>query len=97
MLKVNEVYVTTRRGSKSLSPRTHSGKTYSTRECLVNEKYIVAAYPHHFNSSSDGEMLQDIETATNKEYTRLILDGNNFRSSEMILEMSYSKFTGLLV
>jgi len=97
VLKVNEVYVTTTRRSKSSSPQACSKKIYSTRECLVNEKYIVAAYPHHFNSSSDEEMLQDMGADPKKEYTRLVLDGNNFRSSEMILEMPYSKFTGLIV
>ena len=95
MLKVNEVYITTSRRSET-SPYAHSQKVYSTRECLVNEKYIVAAYPHYFNSSVDKEMLKDIGGNSTKEYTRLVLDGNSFRSSEMILEMPYTDFTGLI-
>ena len=65
-------------------------KELLTRKCLVNPDYIVAVYPHEFSSSTDQELLERSSVLTYRgeeatEFSRIVLDGNSFRSSEMIV------------
>ena len=65
-------------------------KEFLTRKCLVNPDYIVAVYPHEFSSSTDQELLDRSSVLTHRgeeatEFSRIVLDGNSFRSSEMIV------------
>jgi hypothetical protein len=72
-------------------------KVYSSRDCLVNPDYIVTVYPHEFSSSSDEKMLSNFhEKMDPVEFSRIVLDGNNFRTSEMIVLIPYEKLVGLL-
>lgn len=65
-------------------------KVYNVRECLINPSYIVAVYPHRFTTSVDREMISEIQDSdTDLSYSRIILDGNSFRKSEIIVDMSY--------
>jgi len=99
VLKLNEIYQTTVRYESS----QHNDKvnmqrktTYESRECLLNPNYIVAIYPHYFESSSDRKMLGG-KFKGMEQFARIILDGNSFRSSELIVAMSYEKLTRLLI
>tara|TARA_R100001510_G_C7653216_1_gene211292 strand:+ start:625 stop:900 length:276 start_codon:yes stop_codon:yes gene_type:complete len=82
VLKVNEIY--------SITQRTTQGvrKVYALRECLLNKRYIVAIYPHKFKSSSDHQMMGDL-LEKDRVFSRIILDGNSFRSSEMVVNEPY--------
>ena len=92
MIEVKEVYTEHAKYKSSqegyAQPHLRAKRIYNRRDCLLNPDYIVAIYPHKFESSVDENMLQDHFTPT-AEFTRVILDGNSFRSSEIIVEMSY--------
>ena len=94
MLKVEEVY---EKQVKTLTERPDGSefvtftKTLSTRICLVNPTYIVAIHPHEFTSSSS----QDKVAAAFPEGTKfstLVVDGNSFRKSEIVVVGSFEKF-----
>ncbi len=92
MLKVREVYVENVKYMPEekayAQPHKRGKRQFNSRECLLNPDYIVAAYPHSFNSSVELEMLQE-NFSGEHEFTRVIVDGNSFRSSEIIIEMAY--------
>jgi len=94
VIKVKEVYTEHTKyksGQEAYSqPHYRTRGIYNRRDCLLNADYIVAIYPHQFESSVDEAMLQDHFTS-DSEFTRVILDGNSFRSSEIIVEMSYAQ------
>jgi len=94
VFKVKEIYQETVR-TESSHHRMVLKKVYSFRECLINPDYIVAAYPYKFSSSVDKDMLDGVADIDD-EFTRIIIDGNSFRSSEMILGMSYYDFKKLV-
>lgn len=77
-------------------PQMRARKTYGCRECLLNPDYIVAAYPHSFEGSIDQEMLQD-NFSDSESFSRVILDGNSFRSSEIIVDMSFEELSDRLL
>lgn len=72
-------------------PQVRARKVFVTRDCLLNPDYIVAAYQHTFDSSVDKEMLSD-NFSGDESFTRIILDGNSFRSSEIIINMAFEEF-----
>ena len=94
MLKVSEVY---KKQTRMITERpdgsefVHFGKKFTTRDVLINEDYIVAVYPHEFVGDKD---IQDIEEAfpEGTKFSTFILDGNSFRSSEIIVVGSFDKF-----
>jgi hypothetical protein len=97
VLRVDEVYLRTVKeyeespdGSKKLTTR----KEYGTRDCLLNPEYIVAVYDHAFVSSTDQAMLAGLPAEA--KFCRVIVDGNSFRSSEIIIAHSFSKFESRL-
>tara|TARA_B100000900_G_C20567684_1_gene711847 strand:- start:791 stop:1090 length:300 start_codon:yes stop_codon:yes gene_type:complete len=94
MLNVKEIFQETVRTETS-HHRMVLKKVYSSRDCLVNPDYIVAAYPYKFSSSTDKDMLKGFADADD-DFTRIIIDGNSFRSSEMILMISYYDFQKLV-
>ena len=97
MLKINEVYLKTIKEyeeNSDGSTKMVSRKAYRLRESLINPEYIVAAYYHEFTASSDLEKLDQLPEGT--KFCRLVLDGNSFRSSEIIVEGSFSKLDGIL-
>jgi Rad3-related DNA helicase len=94
MIKVKEVYTENAKFKTDKEaysqPHMRARRIYNRRDCLLNADYIVAVYPHKFESSVDEGMLQDHFTS-DTEFTRVILDGNSFRSSEIIVEMPYAE------
>lgn len=71
------------------------GKTYDTRECLINARYVVCVRPHEFTSDSDLRKLEGV-FPEKTQFSVLVLDGNSFRSSEMIVVGSFVKMCRLL-
>jgi hypothetical protein len=94
MLNIKEIYQETVRAESSHHRMTLK-KVYAIRDCLINPDYVVAAYPYNFNSSVDKDMLEGVANFDD-EFTRIILDGNSFRSSEMIVALSYYDFKKLI-
>ena len=94
MIRVEEVYVENvkympDKGAYA-QPHKRGKRQFNSRDCLLNPDYIVAVYPHSFNSSVEAEMLQENFNGEH-EFTRVIIDGNSFRSSEIIIKMSYDQ------
>ena len=94
MIRVKEVYQEAAKyeaSDKSFGqPQMRMRKVYVLRDCLLNPDYVVAVYPHSFDSSVDQDMLSDNFSDTH-EFSRVILDGNSFRSSEIIINVAYDK------
>ena len=70
-------------------------KVFDTRDSLINMKYVVSVHPHEFSSSSD---LSKVESAfpAGTKFSTLVVDGNSFRRSELIVVGSFNKFCRLL-
>ena len=64
--------------------------TYEARECLVNADYVVAVYPHEFKSNLTGDKVSSCFPDGTK-FSTVILDGNSFRKSEIIVVGSFEK------
>lgn len=94
MLRISEVY---EKQIKTFDQRPDGsefavfGRTLDTREALVNLNYIVAAYPHEFTASSTLKMVEGAFPEGTR-FTTLVLDGNSFRKSEMVVVGSFEKF-----
>ena len=93
MLKFQEVYLNSVKetvensdGSTRIVPR----KLYCSRDCLINPHYVVAVYEQEFISSGELKMLEG-RFPTGTQYSRIVLDGNSFRSSEIIVVGSFGK------
>jgi hypothetical protein len=98
MLKLKEIYQTNIRYESAVDKgkvNMQRRKAYETRDCLLNPDYIVAVYPHYFETSSDRQMLGD-KFSGKEQFSRIVLDGNSFRSSEIIVSASYQKLSQLL-
>jgi hypothetical protein len=94
VLNLREIFQDTVRYQAATSqgggPSMRVNKVYALRDCLVNPDYIVAVYPHKFSGSLELDMLKDLDT-NNDSYCRIILDGNSFRTSEIIVNSSYEE------
>jgi hypothetical protein len=94
MLRVSEVY---EKQIKTFNHRPDGSefavfvRTLNTREALVNINYIVAAYPYEFTASSILKMVEGTFPEGTK-FTTLVLDGNSFRKSEVVVVGSFEKF-----
>lgn len=94
MLKVAEVYEKEIRITKERpdgSEFINFEKTYATRECLLNENYIVAVHPYEFTSAKGIKKSEDV-FPNGTQFSIFVLDGNSFRKSEMIVLGSFEKF-----
>lgn len=98
MLKFSEVYekqyrTTNERpdGSGYVSYATR----FDTRQCLVNKDYIVAVHPHQFRSDITEQKMQESFPSGTK-FSIIVLDGNSFRKSELLVVGSFEKFCELL-
>ncbi len=98
MLKVEEVYEKQVRITKERpdgSEYVNFDKAYDTRDCLLNKDYIVCVQPYEFTSSlAVGRVAEDFPEGT--KFSKFILDGNSFRSSEIVVVGSFQKFCRLL-
>ena len=98
MLKVSEVYEKQVRVNKERpdgSDYINFEKIYDTRESLLNTEYIVSIHPHEFSASRDLEMMEGRFPEETK-FSTFVLDGNSFRTSEIIVVGSFDKFCRLL-
>ncbi len=94
MLKVSEVYekqVRTFDERPDGSEYTHFQKVFATRDCLINPDYIVSVHPHEFLTSG-GISKMEAAFPQSTKFSTLVMDGNSFRKSEMIVVGSFEKF-----
>ena len=94
MLKVSEVYekqVQTCKENPDGSEYTHFGNIMDTRESLLNRDYIISVSPHEFTSSLASSKAHGAFPEGTK-FSSIILDGNSFRKSQMIVVGSFDKF-----
>ena len=63
-------------------------KKLSTRDILINPNYVVRVMPHEYTSSTDIDMLKEAGL-DRKQFSRIILDGNNFVNSEIVVASSF--------
>ena len=63
-------------------------KKLSTRDILINPNYVVRVMSHDYTSSIDIDMLKEAGL-DRKQFSRIILDGNNFVNSEIIIASSF--------
>ena len=97
MLKVSEVYekqIQTTRERPDGAEYISFDKTYDTRECLINKSYVVAVQPHEFTSLQTDKVTKVFPQGA--KFTKFILDGHSFRSSEIVVVGSFEKFCRLL-
>lgn len=93
MFKVEEVYkkqIKTHRERPDGSDYVNFEEVYDTRTVLVNPHYVVSAHTHEFTSSTDIQKLNGCFPDHTK-FSTLVLDGNSFRSSEMVIVGSLEK------
>tara|TARA_R100000406_G_scaffold86140_1_gene69975 strand:- start:298 stop:597 length:300 start_codon:yes stop_codon:yes gene_type:complete len=64
-------------------------KKLSTRDILINPNYIVRVMPHEYTSSTEVDMLKEAGL-DRKQFSRIILDGNNFVNSEIVVASSFN-------
>ena len=98
MLKISEVYEkqfrTTNEKPDGSQYTTYATK-YDTRDSLVNKEYIVAVHPHEFSSDLiRDKVFENFPEGT--KFSTLVLDGNSFRKSELIVVGSFEKFCEIL-
>ncbi|MHC4690502.1 MAG: hypothetical protein ACYS5F_12830 [Planctomycetota bacterium] len=98
MIRVAEVYEKQVKDSKEKSDGslyTDFYKTYDTRDCLLNLDYIVTVLPHEFEASIDRQKIKDSFPEGTK-FSKVVIDGNSFRKSELIVVGSFEKFCRVL-
>mgnify|MGYP003128572938 CR=1 FL=1 len=98
MLKISEVYekqikITNEKpdGSEYLSYTAQ----FDTRDCLINPSYIVAVRPYDLGPGLAQQRLIESFPEGSK-FSTLILDGNSFRKSEVLVLGSFEKISGIL-
>ena len=97
MLKVSEVF---EKQTKEFKERP-DGSEYAqfshrldSRDILINKEYIVSVQPHQF-SSTDMEKIERSFPSDTK-FSLLVMNGNSFRKSELVVVGSFNKFCRLL-
>ncbi len=98
MLRISEVYEKQVKVAKERpdgSEYLNFQKIYTTRDCLINPSYIVAVQPYEYASQLAEEKIKSTFPEGTK-FSLLILDGNSFRSSEMIVVGSFDKLSSML-
>ena len=98
MLKIAEVYEKQVRVMKERpngSEYVNFEKIYSTRDCLINPAYIVAVQPYEYSSELAEEKI-NASFPEGTKFSLLVLDGNSFRSSEMVIVGSFDKVSSML-
>lgn len=98
MLKLSEVYEKNVRITKERSDGStyvNFETVYDTRECLLNTQYIVSVHAHEFASSTDGRKIEG-RFPEGTRFSSIVVDGNSFRTSEVIVVGSFDKFCRLL-
>ena len=94
MLKVSEVYekqYKTTNERPDGSEQVVYASRVTTRDCLINEDYIVAVKPQEFRSDVTAKKIEEAFPEGTK-FSTLILNGNSFRKSELLVVGSFEKF-----
>ena len=98
MLKISEIYEKQTRttnekpdGSEYISYTT----AFDTRDCLINPSFIVAVRPFDPGPGLAQKLMVESFPEGSK-FSTLILDGNSFRKSEVLVLGSFEKISGLL-
>ena len=98
MLKVSEVYEKQIRSQCERpdgSEYTNFQKVMDARPCLINPDYVVSIHSHEFTSSTGMSKINEAFPEGTK-FSVLVLDGNSFRKSELIVVGSFDRFCQLL-
>jgi len=98
VLKVSEVYekqVKTVKERPDGSEYINFEKVYDTRDSLINSEYIVSVHPYEFSSSSELRRVEG-RFPEGTKFSTFVLDGNSFRTSEIIVVGSFEKFCSML-
>ena len=98
MLKVSEVYEKQTKEFKERPDGTEYAQfstRFDSREILINKEYIVSVQPHEFFSSTDVEKIEE-SFPSNTKFSLLVMDGNSFRKSEIVVVGSFDKFCRVL-
>ena len=91
MINVTEVFeevVKTPAQSSTGTLQIKTNKKLSTRDILINPNYVVRVMSHEYTSSTDIDMLKEAGL-DRKQFSRIILDGNNFVNSEIVVASSF--------
>ena len=94
MLKVSEVYEKQIKNTKERpdgSSYVSFEKVYTARECLISTRYVVSVRPYEFTATQDIQRIEG-RFPEGTKFSTLILDGNSFRTSEMIVVGSFESF-----
>ena len=94
MLKISEVYekqVRNHHERPDGSEVVHYGRAFAIRDVLINSDYIVSISPHEYTSTVDLEKIQGVLPEGTK-FSTLVMDGNSFRRSEIVVVGSFEKF-----
>ncbi len=62
-----------------------------SREGLLNKDYIVGIRPHEYTSDRDLQRIQK-SFPDNTKFSTIILDGNSFQKSEIVVVGSFDRF-----
>jgi|TARA_R100000458_G_C8233879_1_gene214773 hypothetical protein len=98
VLKVSEVYD---RQTKVIKERpdgseyTSFENIFDTRDILINERFIVSVRPHEFESSA-GISKMEAAFPGGTKFSTIIVDGNSFRKSEILVVGSFERFCATL-
>ena len=98
MLKISEIYekqIKTFQERPDGSEYANFSKVYESRECLINPDYIVAVHPFEFSSSSEQKKLEG-RFPEGTKFCTFVVDGNSFRTSEILVVGSFDKFCRIL-
>ena len=98
MLKISEVYekqVKEQQERPDGSVYSQFSKVVRPRDVLVNPSYVVSVSPYEPSSELCRQRLSD-RFPEGTKFSVFVMDGNSFRSSEMIVVGSFDKFCQLL-
>ena len=91
MINVTEIFeevVRTPAQSSTGTLQIKTNKKLNTRDILINPAYVVRVMSHEYTSSTEIDMLKEAGL-DRKQFSRIILDGNNFVNSEIIVTSSF--------
>ncbi len=98
MFKISEIYEkqfrTTNEKPDGSEYVTYTTK-FATRDCLINPAFIVAVRPHEPGPGLAQKLMVESFPEGSK-FSTLILDGNSFRKSEILVLGSFEKISGIL-
>jgi hypothetical protein len=98
VLKIAEVYERQYKTTKERpdgSEHVVYATRVTTRECLINEDYIVSVHPFELRSDVMAKKI-DEGFPEGTKFSTLIVDGNSFRKSELLVVGSFEKFCEML-